>query len=91
MTEGARLGEGFPPGFALLQLNVPGFAERVFRTDPAVPGGLTLAASVAPRDGGGSTIVVNTGAACLWLHGDMGLLTLPPLANARLKAALERL
>jgi hypothetical protein len=70
---------------------VPEFAARVYATDPTVPGGLTIAASVAPRDGGGSTIVVNAGAACVWLQGSMDLLTLPRLANARLKAALERL
>jgi hypothetical protein len=85
------LGEGFPPGFTLLQLNVPEFAARVFAADPTVPGGLTIAASVAPGDDSGSTIVVNSGAACFWLHGSMDLLTLPPLVNARVRAALERL
>jgi hypothetical protein len=52
---------------------------------------LTIAASVAPRQGGGSTIIVNRGAACFWLHGPMGLLVLPPLVNRRLMAALTRL
>ena len=70
---------------------MPEFATRVFATDPTVPGGLTIAASVAPREGGGSTIVVNAGAACFWLNGSMDLLPLPPLVNPRLKAALARL
>jgi hypothetical protein len=70
---------------------VPEFAARVFAVDPTVPGGLTIAASVSPADGGGSTIVVNSGAACFWLHGSMDLLTLPPLVNSRVKAALARL
>lgn len=70
---------------------MPEFAARVFAIDPTVPGGLTIAASVAPAGDGGSTIVVNSGAACFWLHGSMDLLTLPPLVNARIRAALERL
>jgi hypothetical protein len=64
---------------------VPEFATRVFAVDPTVPGGLTIAASVAPGEESGSTIVVNAGAACFWLHGSMELLTLPPLVNDRLR------
>ncbi len=70
---------------------MPEFAARVFATDPTVPGGLTIAASVAPREGGGSTIVVNAGGAGVWLQGPMDLLTLPRIVKPRLRAALDRL
>lgn len=90
-TRGADLGEGVPADYGLLGVVLPEAVAGVVEQDPAAPGGVLIAVSVAPVAGGGSLVAIADPVGQVWLFADQDLRRALAAAKRRLAEVLAAL